>query len=330
VSTSEPGRGCTRRRALFALTLAAVGAIALGLAVGTVAIPPGRLLGLLLAPDRSVESTILWDLRLPRVLAAFTVGGALALAGALVQVLLRNPLGDPYVLGVSGGASAAVLGALLLGLPAGLHPAAAFAGAIGSTALVFALGRRGGVLAVDRLLLTGVVVAAGWAAVVSFALSLSPPAQLPGMLFFLMGDLADATTPWPPALALAAGLAVALPFARDLNLLALGDLRASALGVATAPLHLLVYLLSSLLTAVAVSTAGGIGFIGLVAPHLARLGGGSDHRWVLPGAALLGGILLTLADTAARIAIAPRQLPVGVLTALLGVPAFLVLLHGRR
>ena len=172
--------------------------------------------------------------------------------------------------------------------------------------------------------------AAGWAAVVSFALSVAPPAELPGMLFFLMGDLSDATTPWPPALALALALAIALPFARDLNLLALGDLRAAALGVATGPLHLLLYLLSSLLTAVAVSTAGGIGFVGLVAPHLARLAGDSDHRWVLPGAALLGGTLLTLADTAARVAAAPRQLPVGVLTALLGVPVFLALLRGRR
>ncbi len=322
--------GPAHRRALLLLAAAGLAACALGVGLGTVAIPPGRLLALLAAPDASVEATILWDLRLPRVLTAFAVGGGLALAGALVQVLLRNPLGDPYVLGVSGGASAAVLGALLVGLPAALHPGAAFAGALGSTALVFALGRRDGVLAVDRLLLTGIVVATGWAALVAFALSLSPPAQLPGMLFFLMGDLSDATTPWPPALALALALAVALPFARDLNLLALGDLRAAALGVSAGPLHLMVYLLSSLLTAVAVSTAGGIGFVGLVAPHLARLAGGSDHRWVLPGAALLGGTLLTLADTSARVLAAPRQLPVGVLTALLGVPVFLALLRGRR
>ena len=158
---------------------------------------------------------------------------------------------------------------------------------------------------------------------------MSPPAQLPGMLFFLMGDLSDATTPWPAALVLAMGLALALAFARDLNLLTLGELRAATLGVDAARLRLVLYLLSSLLTAVAVSTAGGISFVGLVAPHMVRLAGGSDHRWVLPGAVLLGGALLTLADTAARLALAPRQLPVGVLTALVGVPIFLHLLRRR-
>ena len=323
-------RPAPARQCALLLAAAAFAAVALGLASGSVAIPPGRLLTLLVTPDGGVESTIVWELRLPRVLAAFAVGGALALAGALVQVLLRNPLGDPYVLGVSGGASAAVLGALLLGLPVLAHPAAAFVGALASTALVFALGRRDGVLAVDRLLLTGIVVATGWAAIVSFTLSVSAVEQLRPMLFFLMGDLSDVTTAWPPVLALAAGLTATLPFARDLNLLALGDLRAASLGVATAPLHLLVYVVSSLLTAAAVSAAGGIGFVGLVAPHLARLVGGSDHRWVLPGAVLLGGTLLTLADTLARVLIAPRQLPVGVVTALLGVPGFLALLHGRR
>jgi len=319
-----------RGSALALLGAAAAATLAVGIAVGTVPIAPRRLIEVLLADDRSVDALIVWDLRLPRVLTAFAVGGALALAGALIQVLLRNPLGDPYVLGVSGGASAAVLAALLVGLPAAWHPGLAFVGATSSMALVFALGRRGGVLAVERLLLTGVVVAAGWAALIGFVLSIAPPAQLPGMLFFLMGDLSDAPPPWPAALALAVGLALALAFARDLNLLTLGELRASTLGVETGRLRVGLYLLSSLLTAAAVSTAGGIGFVGLVAPHMVRLAGGSDHRWVLPGSVLLGGSLLTLADTAARTAFAPRQLPVGVLTALVGVPLFLYLLHRRR
>jgi iron complex transport system permease protein len=319
-----------RRSALTLLAAVAVAALGAALALGSVAIPPTRLLAVLLADDRSIEALILWDLRLPRALTAFAVGGALALAGALIQVLLRNPLGDPYVLGVSGGASAAVLAALLVGLPAVWQPGLAFAGAAVSMALVFALGRRGGGLGVERLLLTGVVVATGWAALIGFALSVAPPAQLPGMLFFLMGDLADAPTPWPVTLVLAAGLALALAFARDLNLLTLGDLRAATLGVETGRLRVGLYLLSSLLTAIAVSTAGGIGFVGLVAPHMVRLAGGSDHRWVLPASVLLGGTLLTLADTAARVAVAPRQLPVGVLTALIGVPIFLHLLHRRR
>lgn len=319
-----------RRSALTLLAAVAVAALVASVALGTVSIPPGRLLAVLLDDDRSTEALILWDLRLPRTLTAFAVGGSLALAGALIQVLLRNPLGDPYVLGVSGGASAAVLAALLAGLPVAWQPGLAFVGAAVSMALVFALGSRDGVLGVERLLLTGVVVATGWAALISFALSVAPPAQLPGMLFFLMGDLADAPTPWPAAIALVAGLALALAFARDLNLLTLGELRAATLGVEVGRLRLGLYLLSSLLTAVAVSTAGGIGFVGLVAPHMVRLAGGSDHRWVLPGAVLLGGALLTLADTAARVAVAPRQLPVGVLTALVGVPLFLYLLHRRR
>lgn len=319
-----------RRPALALLGAVAVATLLVAVAFGSVQVAPARLLAVLLQDDRSTEALILWDLRLPRALTAFAVGGSLALAGALIQVLLRNPLGDPYVLGVSGGASAAVLAALLAGLPAVWQPGLAFVGAALSMALVFALGRREGVLGVERLLLTGVVVATGWAALIGFALSVAPPAQLPGMLFFLMGDLADAPTAWPAALTLAAGLALALAFARDLNLLTLGELRAATLGVDAGRLRLGLYLLSSLLTAVAVSTAGGIGFVGLVAPHMVRLAGGSDHRWVLPGAVLLGGTLLTLADTVARTALAPRQLPVGVLTALVGVPLFLHLLHRRR
>jgi iron complex transport system permease protein len=318
-----------RAPALALLGAAALATLGAAVALGTVAIDPARLAELLLADDGSVEATIVRELRLPRALTAFAVGGALALAGALIQVLLRNPLGDPYVLGVSGGASAAMLAVLLAGVPAAWHPAAAFVGATASMTLVFALGRTAGRLAVERLLLTGVVVAAGWAALIGFGLSVAPPVQLPGMLFFLMGDLADALTPWPAMIALGTGLAVALAFARDLNLLTLGELRAATLGVETAPLRVGIYLLSSLLTAAAVSTAGGIGFVGLVAPHMVRLAGGSDHRWVLPAAVLLGGTLLTAADTAARVALAPRQLPVGVLTALLGVPVFLYLLRRR-
>jgi iron complex transport system permease protein len=318
-----------RAAALALLGAAALAALGAAVALGTVAIDPARLVEVLLADDGSVEAAIVRELRLPRALTAFAVGGALALAGALIQVLLRNPLGDPYVLGISGGASAAMLAVLLAGVPAAWHPAAAFVGATLSMMLVFALGRTAGRLAVERLLLTGVVVAAGWAALIGFGISVAPPAQLPGMLFFLMGDLSDALTPWPAMAALAVGLVVALAFARDLNLLTLGELRAATLGVETGPLRVGLYLVSSLLTAAAVSTAGGIGFVGLVAPHMVRLAGGSDHRWVLPAAVLLGGTLLTVADTAARVALAPRQLPVGVLTALLGVPVFLYLLRRR-
>ena len=265
---------------------------------------------------------ILWELRLPRALTAFAVGALLGLAGALMQVLLRNPLGDPYVLGVSGGAACAVLLAMLLGLPLLWLAPLAFAGALASTVLVFALARVG-----QNLLLTGVVLAAGWGAAISFILSTSPPVQLPGMLFWLMGDLSGAPAPGLAWAVLVAGLLLTLPLARELNLLGRGDSAAASLGVATGRLRWQVYVLASLLTGTAVSIAGSIGFVGLIAPHLVRLLLGSDHRLVLPGAALLGGGLLVLADTLARTLIAPQQLPVGVLTALLGVPLFLLLLR---
>jgi len=307
---------------LALLTAAALAALALALAVGSLPLNPARLLGALLTPDNDLPGRILWGLRLPRALTAFAVGGLLGLAGALMQVLLRNPLGDPYVLGVSGGAACAVLLAMLAGLPLLWLAPLAFAGALASTLLVFALARGG-----RHLLLTGVVVAAGWGAAISFLLSTSPPVQLPGMLFWLMGDLSGAPAPGLGWLVLATGLLLTLPLARSLNLLGRGELAAASLGVATGRLRWQVYTLASLLTGTAVSIAGSIGFVGLIAPHLVRLLLGSDHRLVLPGSVLLGGTLLVLADTLARTLLAPQQLPVGVLTALLGVPLFLLLLR---
>lgn len=311
---------------LLALLLAALAGLLFTLTQGSADIPLARIWQLLWHDDGSVEHLIIHQLRLSRGLSAFAVGGLLALAGALMQVLLRNPLGDPYVLGVSGGAASAVLAAMLLGLPVFWHPPLAFGGALFSMLLVFSLARRGNWTG-NRLLLTGVVVAAGWSALISFVLSLSPPVRLPGMLFWLMGDLSDAPPPGPGLLLLLLGLLIGLGLARDLNLGSQGELRARSLGVDTRRLQWLVYGLASLLTAVAVSLAGAVGFIGLVAPHLVRLLAGSDHRIVLPGAVLLGGTLLTAADTLARSMIAPQQLPVGVLTALLGVPVFLFLLN---
>ncbi len=311
---------------LFALAVVAAVTLGIALTTGSVEIPPQRLWQLLWHGDAGIEHRILTELRLPRALSAFAVGGLLALAGALMQVLLRNPLGDPYVLGVSGGAAAAVLLSLLLGTAAAWQAPAAFAGALLSMLLVFALGRSGG-WQVTRLLLTGVVVAAGWAALISFILSVSPPMQLPGMLFWLMGDLSDATAPALPLAVLGVGLVIGLGLAADLNVSVLGMQRAAALGVHPERLRLTLYLLASLLTAAAVTVAGAVGFVGLITPHLVRLLGGSDHRILLPGAVLLGGSLLLAADTAARTLIAPLQLPVGVLTAMLGVPVFLWLLR---
>ncbi len=308
------------------LGLLAAGGLWLSLSTGAA---PLTLSDLFSRPD-SLEARILFELRLPRAATAFVTGALLALAGAMMQVLLRNPLADPYVLGVSGGASAGALLALLAGAGTLLLQGAAFAGALLSTFLVFVLARGRGQWNTTRLLLTGVVLAAGWGALISLLLAISPAARLQGMLFWLMGDLGYAQLPLGGGLVLLAAGALALRLAPSLNLLAGGELRAASLGVDIDRLRLTLYLLASLATAVAVTQAGNIGFIGLIAPHMLRLAGARDHRLLIPGAALLGGALLLFADALARGLIAPRQLPVGVLTALLGVPLFLFLLHRGR
>ncbi len=314
---------------LAAHLLLALVSLAAALVYGSVPLDAAALGRALIGSGDDLAHTLLWDVRLPRALSAFAVGGALAIAGALMQALLRNPLADPYILGVSGGGAAAALLALLVGLSGLWLTGAAFAGSLLSMLLVFALARGAGSWTTTRLLLTGVVVAAGWGALISLILALSPDSTLRGMLFWLMGDFAYAQHPLPALLAVTLGLAIGMALARDLNVLARGELQASALGVAVAPLHGGLYVLASLLTAVAVTTAGSVGFVGLIVPHLIRLVAGGDHRLLLPAAALLGGSLLTLADTLARTVLAPQQLPVGVITALVGVPVFLYLLNRR-
>jgi iron complex transport system permease protein len=243
-----------------------------------------------------------------------------------MQVLLRNPLADPYILGTSGGAAVAALTAMIAGASTLLVDFSAFGGALGSTLLVFLIARRRGNWTPGRLLLTGVVIAAGWGALISLILATSPEANLRGILFWLMGDFAFAGNPAPSLVAAAGALAVCLGLARSLNVLATGDYQATLLGLRVRPVRVAIYLISALLTAVAVTTAGTVGFIGLVVPHLIRLISGADHRALLPSAALAGGSLLVIADTIARTAVAPRQLPVGAITAVIGVPLFLFLL----
>jgi iron complex transport system permease protein len=277
-----------------------------------------------------LDRTLILDLRLPRVLSAFAVGGLLAVAGALMQVLLRNPLADPYVLGLSGGAAVGALLAMLAGLAGLVVSGSAFAGAMLATLLVFGLAHGSGSWTPSRLLLTGVVVAAGWGALITLILAMTPAARLPGMLYWLMGDLSHSGQPWPGLLVLLLVCLLVLPLGRSLNVLARGSMQAAALGVSVRPLEWLVYLLASVLTATAVTMAGAVGFVGLVVPHMLRLLLGNDQRLILPACALAGGILLVLADTVARVVIAPEQLPVGVITALLGVPTFLYLLYRSR
>jgi iron complex transport system permease protein len=315
--------------ALGALAVVAMGAFALALGVGSVSLGPASVLQALLGDGETTPRAIVQGLRLPRALAGFATGGSLALAGALLQVLLRNPLADPYVMGVSGGAAVGALTAMLIGAATWLTPVGAFGGGFLSTIMVFGLARGAGAWSPTRLLLTGVIVAAGWGAVVALLLSLAPEAQLRGMLFWLIGDLSSPPAPWLALAVLALGVVVALPFARDLNALSRGETAAAALGVSR---HLpwLIFALAALLTAVAVTTAGAIGFVGLIVPHAVRLVLGNDQRIVLPASALAGGALLLIADTLARQVVAPAQLPVGVITALIGVPLFLLLLRRDR
>jgi len=271
--------------------------------------------------------TIVWELRLPRALAAFGTGVVLSLAGVLMQALLRNPLADPYVLGVSGGAAVGALGLMLVGVTGFAVDLGAAIGAFGAMLLVFAVAHGPGGWTTTRLLLTGVVVAAGCGALVSLLLSLSDDLRLRGMLFWLLGDFGYVRTPWSLlGLALVA-IPACLLAARPLDALARGEMQARLLGVPVRGLRIAIYLAASVLTAAAVTTAGSIGFVGLVTPHLVRLLVGSSHRAVIPAAALAGGALLVVADLAARTIVAPRILPVGALTALIGVPLFLLLIR---
>jgi iron complex transport system permease protein len=315
---------------LLVLVLVSLASMVLSVGTGSVSVAPGQVLAVILGEGSNLQQTLVLELRLPRTLSAFATGGLLAVAGALMQVLLRNPLADPYVLGLSGGAAVGALLAMLAGLGGFLVSGSAFAGALLSTLMVFGLAHGTGSWTPSRLLLTGVVVAAGWGAVITLMLAISPTQRLPGMLYWLMGDVSYARTPWPALGFLLLVCLLVMPLGRSLNVLARGPMQAAALGVAVRPLEWTIYILASLLTATAVTMAGSIGFVGLVVPHMLRLVLGNDQRLILPACAFAGGTLLVLADTLARIVIAPEQLPVGVITALLGVPTFLYLLYRSR
>ncbi len=322
-----------RRGILWPLVILAVVSllsVVLSITQGSVSLSPYAVWQALIGQGSGLNQTLVIELRLPRVMAAFATGGLLAVAGALMQILLRNPLADPYVLGISGGASVAALAAILLGISGLLMSGMAFLGAVLSTLLVFGLSTRLGNMATMRLLLTGVVIASGWGALITLMLALAPPHKIPGMLYWLMGDLSYASTPWLAWLVLVPTCLILMPLGRSLNVLARGPLQAASLGVNVKGLERLVFLLASLLTAIAVTTAGSVGFVGLVIPHMLRMVLGNDQRLILPASALAGGCLVTLADTLARTVIAPEQLPVGVITALLGVPTFLYLLQRGR
>jgi iron complex transport system permease protein len=312
---------------LTALAVLAVCALAAAISLGSAGPAPVALWRGIIAGTDPLARSLVVELRLPRALSGFGAGALLALAGVCMQVLLRNPLADPYVLGVSGGAAVAALGAMLLGIGAFGVQAAAFAGALAATLTVFALAQGPGGWTPTRLLLTGVVVAAGAGALVSLLLAAGDPTVLRGMVYWLMGDLSWSGSPVGMLVLAAIATPAGVMFARPLNVLARGDVQAQLLGVAVAPLRGALFVVASLLTAATVTSVGAIGFVGLVTPHLVRLALGADHRRVVPAAALAGGTLVVVADLAARTLLAPRQLPVGALTALIGVPLFLLLMR---
>jgi len=319
----------SRPALLSGLVLLSAGSILFASYAGSMTMGVGDWLDALANPD-SQGGALLWQLRLPRALAAWVVGAMLALSGCLMQVLLRNPLADPYILGVSGGAAFAALAGMTLGVAIALIPLLALVGAFVSILIVFGLARGSGPWSGTRLLLTGVVTAAGWAALISLVLATGSDNSLRGMLFWLMGDLSYARLPAWAIAALLAGVGLTMGMARSLNVLAMGETTARLLGESTQKLLWSLYALASLLTAAAVAVAGTIGFVGLIVPHLVRLVTGSDHRLLIPAATLFGGAFLVFSDTLARVVLAPRQLPVGVITALLGVPLFLALLNRAR
>lgn len=281
---------------------------------------------LLLGDGDSLQQQIILKLRLPRLLNALGVGALLALSGTLMQVLLRNPLADPYVLGVSGGATLGSLLAFLLGFSGLWFHLSTAVGAIISISILFLLASTSTHYSTERLLLTGIVLAAGWSALTSFILVLAPATQTKGMLYWLMGDLSYSNNSGYVLLIAIAGLIVCLPYLKILNLLVNGELTASALGVSVTGIRVQLYFFTSILTAVAVIIAGPIGFIGLVVPHMTRLIVGGNHRILVPAAMWFGALYLGLADSLARSLLSPQQLPSGVVTALLGIPIFLFLL----
>ena len=320
----------SRAAGIVGLSLIALVALVVGISAGSVSIPFAELLSALLQPGNDAISDIVWKLRLPRVLAAFSCGGLLALAGALMQNLLRNPLADPYVFGISGGAALGVMFGMLIGVGTLVQTGLGLAGAVLASVMVFGLSLRAGNWNPYRLLLTGVVVAAGLNALLSLILVLAPQTAVKGMLYWLMGDLSYAGNPLPALLVLVLLFAVVMPVAPAMNVLALGRVKARSLGVAVSGIEFVLFGAAAVAAVTAVLVGGTVGFVGLVVPHLVRLLGLADHRSLLPGSVLAGGGFLVLADTIARSAWAPLQFPVGVLTALLGVPILLLLLAGKN
>lgn len=317
---------------LLVLGLLLVGAFLASLAMGASRLPLRTVVGVLAGSGDDTARAIVLQLRLPRAVLAVLVGGGLALAGCVFQALLRNPLAEPYVLGVSGGAAVGAVGAMVLGWAAIAPwslPLAAFAGALGAIGVVLRIALAVGPSLNPRvLILAGVVVGAFFNAVILLLLTLADVESFRSAVFWMMGNLSGAD--WPSVGILAAYLVpvgiLLGALARPLNLLAVGEETATYLGVRVERVKWAAYLATSLLVAAAVAMSGVIGFVGLIVPHALRILWGSDHRLLLPASVLGGGAFLLATDTVARTVAAPMELPTGVVTALAGVPLFVLLL----
>ena len=327
---------------VVALAVALVGMTAFAIGVGTVDVPVGRVAAVVWGHLRGgtagldpLTDQIVWEFRTPRVLLAALAGGGLSLAGVCLQTLVRNPLADPYLFGVSAGAS---LGAVIamtsgIGLVAGLGVAgAAFAGSLISLTVVFVMAQRGGRLIGSSLVLAGVAVAYLGTAVTSYLQLQANPAELRGVMFWMLGSVAGGS--WDDLGVLTAATAVTAIWlstqGRSMNALSVGDDTAAGLGVDVHRLRVLLLVAASLLTAAVVSVAGGIGFVGLIVPHAVRLVVGPDHRKVIPVSVLAGAVFLVLVDLVTRTVDRPNEMPIGIFTAALGAPFFLVLLRKRK
>lgn len=329
--------------AVVVLLVALVASVCVGVALGTVSVPLHRTVAVLvdhLVPGASghgftaIQDQFVWEFRMPRVLLAAIVGAGLAIVGTVMQAVVRNPLADPYVLGVSSGAGfGAVLAFLVLGASGGaVRYGASFLGALAALALVLALAGQRGRLSPGQVVLVGVSLAYIFTALTSFLIYRSDdPRAAHSVVFWLLGTLQDASFSVlaVPAVAVLVGLVSALWYGRALNALVVGDETAAALGYDVHRMRLVLLVAGALVTGVLVSVAGGVAFVGLIVPHAVRLVIGADHRRVLLVSALSGAIFLVLVDIACRFAARPEELPLGVVTAVLGGPYFLFLLRRR-
>lgn len=310
------------RLILLALILMAVSLLALSL--GPAHVPLSKIFH-----PQGIESIILFKIRLPRIILGLVVGAALAVAGVIFQGMFRNPLVEPYTLGVSGGAALGVSLSVIAGFR--IIPLAGFLGALGAISLVYFIARRQGILRISMLLLTGVMISFIASAIILLIMSLAQEHQLHGILFWIMGSLEETNPSLIKLVSLIILIAIAISFlfSRVLNVLSLGEEEALHLGVNIERTKRTLFILGSLMAGAAVSVSGIIGFVGLLVPHFMRLLVGPDHRILLPTSCLAGGIFLVLSDTIARTIISPLELPVGVITGILGGSLFIYFLTKR-